>query len=513
MKFHIIGREDKFPSAGVSAAYLKYDRWNDHSFITMFYVIVFDEFGQAHDLENVKIGFKGQDTSTSTRSKLPDSFEGLPESFFSLGTNVEYYQKIANSSSGALRFDFLRGMNDIVANPEILEAIKDEPVFSISLLRDISLTSVKNQFTRVLLGGAVRTNFSFVYKKQADSSTAGIELSFDVDVDSTPQTNVHALIGRNGIGKTTILNGITKAIHTGHTGADAISQVQFWGQQPAIIAPDFFSSVVLVSFSAFDPFDPPPEQPDPAKGTCFFYVGLKSKGEDAWHELKRRDALKSDFIAGMRGCLRDTYKRNRWRQAVTTLQSDENFAGLGFERLLSLSGEEWITAADEIFSNLSSGHSIVLLTITKLVERVEEKTLVLMDEPESHLHPPLLSALIRALSELLLDRNGVAIVATHSPVVLQEIPASCVWKIHRSNLVASAQRPTVETFGENVGILTREVFGLEVASSGFHTLLAAEAAEGQSFEAILRKFGGRLGLEGQAVLRALIAERDSKGLA
>jgi len=72
MEFYIIGREDKFPSAGVSAAYLKYDRWNDHSFITMFYVIVFDEFGQAHDLENVKIGFKGQDTSTSTRSKIPD---------------------------------------------------------------------------------------------------------------------------------------------------------------------------------------------------------------------------------------------------------------------------------------------------------------------------------------------------------------------------------------------------------------------------------------------------------
>lgn len=513
MEFHIIGREEKFPSGKVSTAYLKYDRWNDHSFITMFYVIVFDEFGQSHELGNVKIGFKGQDTSAPTRSKLSDTFERLPEGFFSLGTSVEYYHKIATSSSDKLRFDFLLAMKDIVANPGILETIKDEPVLSTSLLRDVSLTSVKNQFARVLLGGAVRTNFSFIYTKQADSSTAGIELSFDVDVDSTPQTNVHALIGRNGIGKTTILNGITKAIHTGHTGADAISQIQFWGQQRAIIAPDFFSSVVLVSFSAFDPFDPPPEQPDPAKGTCFFYVGLKSKGEDAWHELKRRDALRFDFIAGMRGCLRETYKRDRWRQAVTTLQSDENFAGLGFERLLSLSGEEWITAADEIFSNLSSGHSIVLLTITKLVERVEEKTLVLMDEPESHLHPPLLSALIRALSELLLDRNGVAVVATHSPVVLQEIPASCVWKIHRSNLVASAQRPTVETFGENVGILTREVFGLEVASSGFHTLLAAEAAEGHSFDAILRKFGGRLGLEGQAVLRALIAERDSKGQA
>ena len=461
-------------------------------------------------LEMSKSDSKGKHAAYIPRSILPDSFQSLPKNFFSLGTGVEYYHKIAVSSSGDLRFDFLSGMNDIVANPKILESIRDEQVLSVSLLRNVSLTSVKNQFARVLLGGDVRTNFSFVYSKQADSSTAGIELSFDVNVDSTPLTNAHALIGRNGIGKTTILNGMTKAIHSGHSGGDVIYQVNSWGQQRSIIEPDFFSSVVLVSFSAFDPFDPPPEQPDPAKGTCFFYVGLKSKGDDAWHELKRRDVLRSDFIDGMRGCLRDMYKRNRWREAVKTLQSDENFAGMGFDRLLSLSGEEWVSTANEIFSNLSSGHSIVLLTITRLVERVEEKTLVLIDEPESHLHPPLLSALIRALSELLLDRNGVAIVATHSPVVLQEIPASCVWKIHRSHLVASAQRPTVETFGENVGILTREIFGLEVASSGFHTLLAAEAAEGHSFEVILRKFGGKLGLEAQAILRALIAERDSK---
>jgi predicted ATP-dependent endonuclease of OLD family len=77
--------------------------------------------------------------------------------------------------------------------------------------------------------------------------------------------------------------------------------------------------------------------------------------------------------------------------------------------------------SSEIFNKLSSGHKIVLLTITRLVETVEEKTLVMLDEPESHLHPPLLSAFIRALSELLILRNGVAIIATHSPVILQEL--------------------------------------------------------------------------------------------
>jgi len=77
---------------------------------------------------------------------------------------------------------------------------------------------------------------------------------------------------------------------------------------------------------------------------------------------------------------------------------------------------------------MSTGHAIVLLTTTRLVATVEEKTLVVMDEPESHLHPPLIAAFLRAVSNLIVDRNGVVIIATHSPVVLQEVPKTCVWK-------------------------------------------------------------------------------------
>ena len=35
----------------------------------------------------------------------------------------------------------------------------------------------------------------------------------------------------------------------------------------------------------------------------------------------------------------------------------------------------------------------------------------------------------------------------------------------------------METYGENVGVLTREVFGLEVTKSGFYDLFRAYAKE------------------------------------
>lgn len=156
---------------------------------------------------------------------------------------------------------------------------------------------------------------------------------------------------------------------------------------------------------------------------------------------------------------------------------------------------------------LSSGHKLVVLTITRLVEAVEERTLVLLVEPEAHLHPPLLAAFIRALSDLLVDRNGVAIIATYSPVILQEVPRHCVWKLRRAGSRLVAERPTLETFGENVGILTREVFGLEVTETGYHQLLSRAVKQLGSYQQVLTYFGGALGAEARALVQALVATR------
>jgi len=167
-----------------------------------------------------------------------------------------------------------------------------------------------------------------------------------------------------------------------------------------------------------------------------------------------------------------------------------------------------IEKAAKLIERMSSGHAVVLLTITRLVETIEEKTLVIIDEPESHLHPPLLSAFLRALSELLHDRNGVSIIATHSPVVLQEVPRSCVWKINRVGKLSKPGRPDIETFGENVGILTREVFKLEVVKSGFHDLLVKSVETGATYQEIVTEYDAQLGMEARAILKTLVTYRD-----
>ncbi len=211
------------------------------------------------------------------------------------------------------------------------------------------------------------------------------------------------------------------------------------------------------------------------------------------------------FLNSLDICRRGS-RRGRWREAIQALESDPLFEEADFGSLLDQSDDEWRGIAHDLFEKLSSGHAVVLLTITKLVELVDEKTLVLIDEPEGHLHPPLLSALIRSLSDLLIKRNGVAIIATHSPVILQEVPSSCVWKLERSGAIANAERPRIETFGENVGTLTSEVFKLEVTAAGFHKLLTDAVREGEGdYQKILNCFNYQLGAEAKAIVRGLAA--------
>jgi ABC-type branched-subunit amino acid transport system ATPase component len=521
MKYCVLPSRTKPPRTGKDCVYLVVDNWDDYSYRTSFYMYVHDTSSSLIDIGAVKIAFVGQTTEIATTDLLPKMFDAQLDGVYSLGQSYEYYHRLA-SLKGQSGLKVLAILGDIVANPKSIEGLLKEPALSKSLLRDSSLSVVKGQFTRALEGKPKLTDYKFKFNRPKSSKAGSIDLHFSVKASSKPSTNIHALIGRNGVGKTTILNEMIEAIT--NRGA---SPCRFCDSSDFIeleIPSDYFSKLVSVSFSAFDPFMPPRHQPDPSRGTCYSYIGLKNIDDPGSHHTLAN--LHRKVAGSLIRCFENPNKTGLWRNAIETLGSDNIFASVGLAELLRIYKEmrsdlsrnsaqgqvelesQFGVTALPVTEILSSGHAVVLLIITSLIATVDEKTLVIIDEPESHLHPPLLSAFIRALSDLLHDLNGVAIIATHSPVVLQEIPRSCVWKIYRSGQSVSANRPSVETFGENVGMLTSEVFGLEVESSGFHNLLAASVATGDTYSEIIATYDNQLGFEGRAILGALIAERD-----
>lgn len=506
IKFHVLPRGSSPPQAARNAAYLRVDFWNDYSYVTMFDVFAFDEEGRRHDLNNVKIGFVGQTTEISTYTKIDPVFDKLPEIFFSVGVDVSYYKMLSDEFSDEFRSYFLDAMRDVVADQNAFLRAVDEKVFATSHLRTININTIENQFRRVLAGGVTLTDYNFRFTLDANKRRAGFQLDFKVDAESKPSTNIHAIIGRNGIGKTTFLNSMIESVASPKYDEARFEQWEGWSEYTQI-SKAYFSGIISISFSAFDPFNPPAEQSDPTNGFRYYYVGLKDRNDPTGAALRPISALYADFLSSLSVCLSEVGRRKRWLAAIQMLESDENFAAMQLGNLADPDHPSRSQAVDKLSRRMSSGHAIVLLTITKLVASLEEKTLVLFDEPESHLHPPLLSALVRSLSMLLHDRNGVAIIATHSPVVLQEVPRSCAWKLTRAGVASSWARPDVETFGENVGVLTRDVFGLEVQKSGFNALLTAESAKSPTYEAALAAFGGQVGIEGRAILRSLYHEQ------
>lgn len=509
--FIVLERGTRISAPALNTMYLIASDWDDYSFKTSFQATLYDSKGVKHDLGAVKFGYVDQPTGWTLES-ISRNFTSLPDKWFSLGQDVQYYKTLADCFDQETRTSMLDALGDVVSNDQKLELCKDERVFKDSLMRGVSLSVIFGQFRRVLQGYAELTEFDFSYIDPGDERNAQVKLEFEVIPLSKPSTNIHVLIGRNGVGKTTLLNNMIGAI---------ISPVKeqrwnfytkaVWGSLTPLDS-NYSSSVVSVSFSAFDPFVPPKEQPDRSKGVAYFYVGMKKHREgEASAPPKSEEDLIADYITSLESCFSQPSKKKRWGAAISRLESDSNFADMDLNSLLNLGAGELRRPAMKKMSLMSSGHKIVLLTITKLVDTIEEKTLVLMDEPESHLHPPLLSAFTRALSELLQDRNGVAIIASHSPVLVQEVPKSCVWKLTRLRTEGRTDRPERETFGENVGVLTREIFGLEVTKSGFHEVLRNAVNGGGSFESVMAIYKDQLGVEAQALLRTLIATRNANG--
>ncbi|MFB7335236.1 AAA family ATPase [Streptomyces adustus] len=509
-----------FPSAGgPRAAFLVPDSWDDYSFRTSYDLrIRLHEGDRPIEIGRVKIALLDQ---VPGPSPLPPGIHvgGLPSalgSWVSLGQDDQYYEKIRDLGPVLAR-EILTGLHDLAFNLEAFEQSRLAEVVETSFLRSLSDTTVVTQFHRILAGGDRLTGYRFDYHlPQTDPSVPPRgPLEFEVTPESSPPTNIHVLIGRNGEGKTTLLRSLANAaVRPAGFLQRAAGRIEHFPTEAG--EPQPFANVLLVAFSAFDPFT---DITSPSPAVRYTHIGLVPQSGLSQHpgQVKKQVDLAEEFVDALRSIM-TSGRYERWREALETLGSDRQFKAavlddcgvvpnFDSETLAgpsTESGRLW----SEVFINLSSGHAIVLLTLTRLVDLVAERTLILLDEPESHLHPPLLSSFIRAVSDLLTDRNGVAVTATHSPVVLQEVPKSCVYKITRNGRHSRARRPRYETYGENIGVLTREVFGLEVMRSGFYAEIERVVCEFGDYEEVINHFDGQLGDEARGLVRILLADRE-----
>ena len=103
---------------------------------------------------------------------------------------------------------------------------------------------------------------------------------------------------------------------------------------------------------------------------------------------------------------------------------------------------------------------------------------------------------------VLSEQNAFCVVATHSPVLLQETLSQHVRYIRRVADNLEIRTPDLETFGENVGAITYNSFGLTASSTDYHKILDLLVKGCESIEDIESAFPKGLSAQARAFIHS-----------
>jgi hypothetical protein len=503
VRFYIVDQRHTLPRAEYPAAILYRDNWDDYGFKTTFTLSIALDRNRFIEVGAVKILHTEQSEGFTPMPEEP--FVALSDEYCSLGQSLSYYQTL--KQLGVTHYSaVLSGLRDVVLNTTILDQFVGHRGFRESLERFGSSARAISDAAPLFRSSTqpdAGQRLTFRFTTSVGGSPFLVPFSFN-DTPGIPG-RMNALIGYNGTGKTRLLANLALVAH-----ADLRERAkeEFIRSSGAFLdAHPRFSSVIAVSYSAFDTFEVPggdeeeQEQLD-QRGEVFGYVytGLRSFGEAGSmiaNQLKSISEIADDFQAAL-SLTKLPSRQPALREAISQVLSEPSFLRLGVD-LDSLYQREFMS---QTFPKLSTGHKIVLNIIVQLGAHLAPQSLVLIDEPESHLHPPLLAALLRGINMMLYTYDSFAVLATHSPVVLQEIPRRYVFILRRFGTVTTIEKPDGETFGENVGFLTRNVFNLDSSATDFHAILR-ELARIYSVEEIERLFGNPMSAQARAYVEGI----------
>lgn len=293
--------------------------WNDKfRYKTLYEVTYFDKSNEIEKyIGLVKIGYGGigDVKENDYRTIVNDGvYLALDDMSFSLGQSAEYYQSIIELGT-EISDDYFKIVKDVAFDLEIFKKYKYEKIMVYSLLRDVSSSTVSNQFHRIAHGGVEVSEyyFEFSYKGALEN------IRFEVDPTTVPQTNSHVIIGRNGAGKSYLLDRMLRSAILDDTKVDHCNY-QFLNEEGMRSNP--FAGVTLVSFSVFDDFVDY-SKINKNEDIIFNYIGVKciDKGEI---KTKTLNELAEDFYKS----LQLIYSKNivkRWEDVISHLSSDHIF--------------------------------------------------------------------------------------------------------------------------------------------------------------------------------------------
>lgn len=522
------------PIEADTALILVGDNWNDYSFRTL-YTLYYKHQGTTHRVGTLKILKEGQREGGPPLTIGEKKGLQFEKHIVSLGTSIDYYIRLIEL--GLLR-KVRKLLNDLSSHPELREAFAEEPGLETSLYREHSRPeSFYDEITRTVeAGGAPPDEDEFKLSFTAPGSKEPISfrlgrMKTQAGLGPTgPSRRAGIIVGPNGVGKTHLLARIARVAYAPPAEREQLADID-----GTMTDGPGFPNILAVSYSSFDSFVPPLlDGDDPNERSADFiagrgryiYLGLRDpgtiiEGSDVVPRLVTQSELAEKF-ANHIARIRELDRFDMFAKIMQpVLQETSVRANAGIPPHDAPDEEDYLTRDEfyveqlnrwigldpvEAFLNLSSGHKIVLHQLVGMTAMLQRHGLVLIDEPETHLHPPLLAALMASIRRLLSRQHAYALVATHSPVVVQESLADQV-AILASREPMIVKSPSIETYGENVGALSREVFGFYPTVGDYRNVLDRMVHAYQTVEGVEEALGSSLSSQALAHVVATIARK------
>lgn len=158
---------------------------------------------------------------------------------------------------------------------------------------------------------------------------------------------------------------------------------------------------------------------------------------------------------------------------------------------------------------LSSGELSFLRFAALAGLYIENGTLLLFDEPETHLHPNFISQFVVLLDRLLEQTGSAAILATHSVYFVREAIEDQVTVLRSdAERMIFAETPTLKTFGADVGAISYFVFGEDQPSRLAREVETKILAQTGSWEEVFETYKDRVSLDLLGEIRARVEGTD-----
>ena len=511
------------PLANESCIRLEPTTWDDYSYRTEFILHFASPGGSFRTIGLVKLlarHYAPNARHMQTKKGLDRAFPHLdPAAHCSLGQSSSYYRLLGQLDS-EVGLEVLEKLNDVCfIKPTAEKWWVNHPGYSTSLLRINSAIQARQDARLVFHGkqasGDVQQHIRFS-ANQSHGAPAVVEFDFDGDLPIPGRLNV--LVGKNGTGKTSML-----------------AEMGWWFAKDSN-APTF-SRVLIISLN---PHDTAFGHLDVSNRNIRFigYRPATSEVEDLIHLADKLTvaAAANDDKLPIVGVNADAEAQKRWVSCLTTAFPSPKalasrmprFVGDDLSSMLTelQPDKDWIEFVCHAFDDdsvakrleghipsalakMSAGQRVLTTLYASIFTHLARKTLVLIDEPECHLHPSLVARFIRKFNLLLDQRAAFAIIGTHSPIILQETPSRFVQVLHReSGELTAVSSPPFETFGATFESITEHLFETDFRSSHWKRVLMDMAAKDMSMEQAEEHVGGSLSPSARSFLAYHIIRRN-----